>query len=140
MKYEINTEEIQQAAMLHDYGKVLIPKEILYKEGKLTLKERKIMDLHSEFGYQILKEKGISERVLNLIKQHHKKNTTNDNKKLDIEVQILEVADMYSALTEDRAYHKAYSKEEALNIIYKEVEAGIISKKVYDALKKSGYN
>ena len=52
-------------------------------------------------------------------------------------MQILEIADMYSALTENRAYHNAYSREDAIEIIRKEVDAGIISNEVFEALKKS---
>ena len=44
---------------------------------------------------------------------------------------------MYTALTEERAYHKAFTKDEALDVIYKEVESGAISQEVFDALKKS---
>ena len=143
MKHEINLSDIQQAAMLHDYGKVLIPKEILNKKGTLSTEERKIMELHAEFGYELLKQIGVKEEVLNLIKYHHQKPDgsgypkINQDFKHDINAQILEAADMYSALTEERPYHKAYSKEEALQIIYKEVENGIISQEVFDALKKS---
>lgn len=143
-KQEISLKDIQLAAMLHDYGKVLIPKEILEKKGALTSEERKIMQLHAEFGYELLKQQGgINEEVLNLIKYHHQKPggsgypEITKNYEYDINAQILKVADMYSALTESRAYHKPYSKEEALNIIYKEVEAGAISQEVFDALKQS---
>ena len=48
LKQEINLAELQEAAMLHDYGKILIPDSILNKKGKLTPKEKEIMDLHSE--------------------------------------------------------------------------------------------
>ena len=144
MKHEIKLKDIQLAAMLHDYGKVLIPKEILNKKGELTPKERSIIELHSELGYELLKQQGgISEEVLNLIKFHHQKPDGSGYPQKDsmfeynLSSQILEVADMYSALTEERAYHKACTKEEALKIIYKEVENGNISQEVFDALKKS---
>ena len=143
MKSDINLSNLQQAAMLHDYGKVLIPKEILNKKSALTIEEKKIMELHSEFGYELLKQQGVKEEVLNLIKYHHQKPdgsgypAIDKNFEYSISSQILEAADIYSALTEDRAYHKAYSKEEALEIIFKEVENGAISEKVFEALKKS---
>ncbi len=47
LKKEVNLPDLQQAAMLHDYGKVLIPKEILNKEGALTPEEKQIMELQS---------------------------------------------------------------------------------------------
>ena len=143
IKSQVNISNVQQAAMLHDYGKILIPKEILNKKGELTPEEKKIMDMHAELGYELLKEQGIKEEVLNLIKYHHQKPDGSGYPQIDnnfeysIESQILEAADIYSALTEDRTYHKAYSKDEALKIIYKEVESGVISQEVFDALKKS---
>ncbi len=44
---------------------------------------------------------------------------------------------MYSALTEERPYHKASTSEEALKIIYEEVEKGVIGAQIFEALKKS---
>ena len=143
LKAKVNLPNLQEAAMLHDYGKVLIPKEILDKKGTLTSEEKKIMELHTEFGYELLKQQGVKEDVLNLIKYHHQKPdgsgypAINKDFEFNLSVQILEAADMYSALTVDRAYHKASSKDEALEIIYKEVEGGVISQEVFDALKKS---
>ena len=143
MKKEVDISILQQAAMLHDYGKVLIPKEILNKKGALTPEEKKIMELHSELGYELLKQQGVNEEVLNLIKYHHQKPdgsgypVADKNFEYSISSQILEAADMYSALTEERPYHKASTKEEALLIIYKEVEKGVLSNEVFEALKKS---
>ena len=142
LKEEVNLPNLQQAAMLHDYGKVLIPKEILNKKGVLTPEEKQIMELHSEFGYELLKQQGVKEEVLNLIKYHHQKPdgsgypSVGKEYENSISSQILEVADMYSALTEERAYHKASTSEEALKIIYEEVEKGFIDTKIYEALKK----
>jgi len=145
LKSEVYLPDLQQAAMLHDYGKVLIPKEILNKKGALTPNEKKIMELHAEFGYELLKQQGVNENVLNLIKYHHQKPdgsgypAINQDFEYNLSSQILEAADMYSALTEERAYHKACTKNEALEIIYKEVENGSISQDVFDALKKGVY-
>lgn len=143
LKKEVNLPNIQQAAMLHDYGKVLIPKEILDKKGSLTQKEREIIELHSEFGYELLKDRGLNEEVLSLIKYHHQKPDGSGYPAIDkdyinsLSSQILMVADKFSALTENRSYHKACENKEALQIIQKDVENGTISQEVFDALKKS---
>ena len=143
MKAEINLSNLQQAAMLHDYGKVLIPEAILNKKGALNEKEKAIMELHTEFGYELLKQQGVKEEVLELIKYHHQKPDgsgypkIHDGFEYSTALQIIEIADKYSALTEDRPYHKSLTKEEALKIIYEEVEEGVISQEVFNALKKS---
>jgi len=140
---EIDLKSIQEAALLHDVGKVLIPDKILNKNGCLNADEKKIMDLHSELGYALLKQMGVNETVLRLVKYHHQKPDgtgypqVDNDFEFDINAQILEAADKYSALTEDRAYHKECTKEKALEIIYKEVEAGVISQEVFDALERS---
>ena len=120
-KQEVNLSDLQQAAMLHDYGKVLIPKEILNKKGALTPDERKIMELHSELGYELLKTQNLKQSVLDLIKYHHQNpNGTgypraNSDFKYDTELAMLAAADKYSALTENRSYKSAMPRGEALN-------------------------
>jgi HD-GYP domain-containing protein (c-di-GMP phosphodiesterase class II) len=142
IKAEANLPVLQQAAMLHDYGKVLIPQKVLNKPGALTPDERKIMQLHSELGYELLKDQGVNDNVLRLIKYHHQNADGNgypkpdDDFEYDINIQILHVADMYSALTEDRVYRKACTKEEAFEKIQERVNAGFVSQEVLDALKK----
>ena len=57
--------------MLHDLGKVLIPSKILNKPAKLNFKERKIMNIHSTLGYELLKTQHLPTETLSLIKYHH---------------------------------------------------------------------
>ena len=142
IKSQINTTDLQQAAMLHDYGKVLIPEKILNKKGKLTDEEKRIMALHSELGYELLSKQGINENVLNLIKYHHQTPVGNGYPKItndfmpDTALQVLTAADKYSALTEKRSYKDAMKREEALEILSQDVQEGLISKEVFESLKK----
>lgn len=143
LKKEVNLIDLQEAAMLHDYGKVLIPEKILNKTGKLTENEKKIMNLHSELGYELLKKQGVNENVLNLVKYHHQTPTgdgypkINNNFEYTTTSQILSTADKYTALREQRSYKDAMNKDEALNIIEKDVDNGLISKDIFLALKKT---
>lgn len=143
LKKQVNLSDLQEAAMLHDYGKVLIPTQILNKRGRLDAKEHAIMELHSELGYELLKNKGLSDGTLKLIKYHHqnKNGTGYPGIKSDfensIENQILSVADKYTALREKRSYKNPFSKYEALEILAKEVNDGNISQEVYNALVKA---
>ena len=141
-KENINLMDLQQAALLHDYGKVLIPEKILNKKGKLTEEEKKIMELHSELGYELLKQQGVNQNVLNMVKYHHQTPkgdgypAIKDDYTPDLSAQILAVADRYSALREKRSYKDAMTREEALDIIKQDVDSGMVSKDVYDALAK----
>ena len=143
LKDEVKLNALQEAALLHDYGKILIPSEILNKDSKLTYDEREVMELHSELGYELLKNKNLSEETLNLIKYHHQNlNKTgypavNNDFECDLGLQILNAADKYSALREERCYKDAFGKIEALQIIAKDVNNGNISQDVYTALLRS---
>ena len=143
MKKDVNLSDLQEATMLHDYGKVLIPKEILNKNSTLDIEEKQIMDLHSELGYELLKEKGVRPNVLNLVKYHHQTPdgtgypSVDNNFEYTTEMAMLAAADKYSALTENRSYKSAMPKDEALEIIQEDVDKGLIPQEVFDALKKS---
>lgn len=160
LKSEINLKDLQDAAMYHDYGKALIPEKILNKEGKLDSREKEIMSLHSELGYELLKEifvsvktpsaplagevarsavggaNVISQNALDMIKYHHQKPdgsgypAIDNNFAPDISLEILTAADKYCALREPRSYKPAMSRDEALNILQKEVP-----EEIFKALK-----
>ena len=121
---------LEQAAIFHDFGKTLIPKDILNKPGKLTKEEKEIVDLHAELGYELLSSAGFNKRTLNIIKYHHQ-----PQKSGDILCQILSVADIYSALRENRSYKQALSNSEAIAILDQKAQNGEVSSEVVDALK-----
>ena len=141
LKQHVNIKNLKDGAILHDFGKVLIPSEILNKNGALTEDEHKIMDLHSELGYQLLKTTGLNDKVLNLVRFHHHNYETNDkaakNFIPDINLQIINLADKYSALTEKRVYKEAFSPKKALTIIYSDVKDGKVHPFLFQALVKA---
>ncbi|MGM9993763.1 MAG: HD-GYP domain-containing protein [Candidatus Avigastranaerophilus sp.] len=122
---------LEQACIFHDFGKVLIPSEILNKPGFLTLEEKEIMNLHSDLGYELLSQTGLNKRVLELVKNHH--NPPAD----DVLAQILSVADMYSALREVRCYKKPLTNKDAIEILDQKAQNGEVSTEVVEALKAS---
>ncbi len=143
IKNKVDEPSLKEASMLHDLGKVLIPSKILNKPAKLNVKERKIMNIHSTLGYELLKNQGVDEKVLNLIKYHHQNLNHSgyptlppENTVSDFGVQIISIADKYSALREARVYRRRLSRTEALLILYREVREGKIMPAVYNALFK----
>ena len=134
---QINRQAVLQAAIFHDFGKVLIQNKIINKKSALNDKEKQIMNLHSELGYELLKTQKLSPETLELIKYHHQtpENTgypiNNTGFVYGLEAEILAVADKYSALIEKRSYKPALSKKEALEIIKQDYPQGGL---VYDAL------
>lgn len=143
IKKQINMEILKEASMLHDLGKVLIPSKILNKPAKLNNKERKIMNIHSTLGYELLKTQHLSDKTLELIKYHHQNLKHSgypilpkDNTSADLGLQIISIADKYSALREARVYRRKLSRLDSLLILYREVREGKIMPEVYNALLK----
>ena len=136
----VQRKAIIKGAIFHDFGKVLIPGYIINKKGKLTDSERKIVELHSELGYQLLKSANLDEESLHVIRHHHKYNDgsgypANSNEP-NITAQIVTVADIFTALVAKRSYKSTMSPLDALKVIEEKVKAGKIDKKIFNALKK----
>jgi CheY-like chemotaxis protein len=116
---------LSHAAPLHDVGKVAIPDAILLKPGKLTLQERAIVETHAEEGHRLLR--GSSSSILDLAAtialSHHEKWDGSGyprgvvGEAIPIEGRIVAVADVFDALTSDRVYRKAFTVEEAVEIM-----------------------
>ena len=111
-------------ALLHDVGKVKISQLILNKRGKLTEDEMTVMKTHSEEGFQLLrKNRDLSIVPMHVAYQHHEKfNATGYPRGLKGHAiheyaRIVAIADVYDALTSDRAYKKACHPYDAYKIM-----------------------
>lgn len=141
LKSQANAKYIQQGAMLHDIGKVLIPERILNKNARLNPEENEIMHLHSRLSEAILSTQNIDPEVLNIVKYHHQNQQgtgyptmKNASRGFDINTEVVALADKYSALTEKRAYKSPMSSEQALGILKTQVDEGFVNPRVYNAL------
>ncbi len=121
---EAEIEKIGMAGLLHDVGKSKIPNQVLNKAGKLTEEEFGIMKKHSFYGYQILKEKkDIPQDVLFGVLQHHEKINGKgypmgvSAEQISDFAKILSIADIYDALVTERPYKKAFSQQDAIEMI-----------------------
>ncbi len=130
-------EHMCQAALIHDIGKALIPNTILNKPTTLTPKEREIVKLHNDIGYEILKSTNLSPKVLSMVQNHHGYGQIYPKDSL---TQILTIADIYSALKEKRAYKKALTDKEAFEILSQGVNAGDFNIHYVKSLKKAIQN
>jgi putative nucleotidyltransferase with HDIG domain len=110
--------------LLHDMGKLAVPDAILNKPGKLSDEEFTIIRGHPVWGRELLNEiGGFPPLVLELVESHHErldgKGYPNraEAGRLELEVRILTVADVYDALTADRVYREAWPVERALALL-----------------------
>lgn len=117
-------EDITTAALLHDIGKIRIPKNILNKPGKLTGNEFQIIKKHSQYGFEILKNTNQLRHIAEVVLCHHEKingkgyPAGKTGKEIPLIAQILSIIDVYEAITSDRIYRKAMTQKEAFQIIY----------------------
>ena len=118
-------ELIKQAAMLHDLGKIGISEKILLKKGKLTKKEFEEIKKHPQIGADIIRPIQILHDLIPFIFYHHErwdgKGYPSGIKGEDIPLgaRVIAIADVYQALISDRPYHKAFTKNVAIDIIKK---------------------
>lgn len=129
---ELDSDLMEEAAINHDVGKLFIPLSIIQKPGKLSPEEKDIVDRHAYLGYKYLKKNFVDDRVCNIIRYHHDAigATLELDPDLLVYARILSTCDIYDALTSDRPYRKAMSKEDAFHIMEKEknADAEILSK------------
>ena len=114
-------EHIKIASMMHDVGKLLVPREIIEKPGELTPEEMEIMRTHTNYGHAILaNSRGEVISMARLIAcQHHErwdgKGYPNGlkGKEISLYAQIVSVADVYDALTSRRSYKEPWDNAAA---------------------------
>jgi putative nucleotidyltransferase with HDIG domain len=100
--------------LLHDIGKMLVPAELLNKEGKLTEYEERAMREHVVKGYELVKEKSLDQRIKNCILMHHEKRDGSGyplhlkGEQIDEITSIVTIANVYDTLTSKRTYREAY--------------------------------
>jgi putative nucleotidyltransferase with HDIG domain len=114
---------VDQAALLHDIGKIGVPDAVLLKEGPLTAAEWVVMRSHPEEGARIIERLGYLDDVVPGIRYHHERMDGRGypdgllGDKIPLAARIIHVADALDAMTTKRLYREERSFEEALEEI-----------------------
>jgi len=152
-EFELSDEIVQYlyiAGLFHDVGKFLIPNHILEKSGVLNTKEMYQMKKHIFYSELLLKDLKCKTKIpwVDWAIQHHERLDGSGyprkltSKDFSLEAKILQISDVFVALTEERPYRKALSYEKALEILEEEVKIGKLDFEVFRKLKimiKNGY-
>lgn len=132
-KYDLSDDKIaliSMASAIHDVGKISIPEEILNKPGKLTPEEFEIMKTHAQIGAQMLSDLPVDQNNSPLVqvayeicRWHHERYDGRGypdglkGEEIPLAAQVVSLADVYDALTSQRCYKKAFTHEEAMDMI-----------------------
>jgi putative nucleotidyltransferase with HDIG domain len=110
---------IEQAAAVHDLGKIAVPDRILLKPGPLTVEEQMTMWLHTEIGARILSQFHLFRSGAGIVLHHHESFDGSGyphglaGDAIPMGARVVAVADAFDAMTSDRPYRGALSIEEA---------------------------
>lgn len=121
---------LQRGGFLHDIGKVSVPDSILFKRGPLTPEEWRIMKEHTIQGEKICSGMKALEPVLPIVRSHHERWDGSGypdglhGEETPLLARILQIADIFDALTTERPYKASYSPEHAMQVLRSETEAG----------------
>lgn len=137
---ETELELMEVAGYLHDLGKLVIPNSILEKPGKLNADEFAVMRQHTYYTYTILNTIGGLEQVAEWGAYHHEKLDGTgypfhlSAKDIPLGSRILTVADIFTALAEDRPYRKGMQKSEIEAVLLGMTSDGKLDEKVVKVL------
>ena len=130
------------AGDLHDIGKLKTPRAILEKPGKLTESEFNVMKEHAYDSFLILSEVRGLEQIADWAALHHEKLNGSGypfhlkSGQIPLGSRIMAVADVFSAVTEDRPYRKGMDREAAIRVLEANADRGALSRSLVALLTR----
>lgn len=130
-KLGINEDTCQylfDAGLVHDIGKDKLAAYIYEEADPLIVEEMKYVRMHSQLGYEILKERGYPEYVLQTVLHHHENMDGSgypDNlvgEEIPYGARIVRVCDVFAALISERPYRKSFDEETAMELMIEEIK------------------
>ncbi len=138
--------KLKIAGFLHDIGKVSVPTEILDKSGKLAENERIIMDGHPFYTEKIIRGVRGLDEICDWASYHHEFIDGSGyphgfkGSELSVPARIMTVADIFTAITEDRPYRAGIALDDALRIVGDFANQGKIDTDVMRTLHENAYD
>jgi len=131
---------MELAGYFHDIGKLGVPNAILEKPGKLTKDEFAVMKKHTYFTYTVLTSIGGLDQIAEWAAFHHEKLDGTgypfhvSGERLNTGARIMAVADIFTALAEDRPYRPGMQREDVVRIIDRMANENAIDRRIVDLL------
>jgi len=111
---------VRRGALLHDVGKLGIPKSILHKKGRLSETEMAIVRMHPQNAYDMLRRVDFPQQALEIPYCHHEKWDGSGyprhlkGEQIPLSARLFAVVDVYDALTTNRSYRAAMPREDVV--------------------------
>ena len=138
---ELTCRELRVAGLLHDFGKMGVPENVLNKRGALTDEETCFMKRHAYLTYQLLRNIPGFERIAKWASFHHERLDGEGYPfrlgaaEIPLEARIVAVCDVYAALSENRPYRAGLPREEVQYILNKMAREGALDPDVVNVAK-----
>lgn len=137
---ELDVKSMMIAGNFHDIGKLVIPNSVLEKPGKLTVDEFAIIRCHTYYTFSTLDSIGGLQRIAEWAAYHHEKLDGSGypfhltSKEIGTGSRIMAVADIFTAISEDRPYRKGMDKDEIYKVIKSQAEKNLLDKRIVELL------
>ncbi len=137
---EVDVKSMRIAGNFHDIGKLIIPSNILEKPGKLTNSEYAIIRCHTYHTFKTLDSIGGLQRIAEWAAYHHEKLDGSGypfhlvNEDICTGSRIMTVADIFTAISEDRPYRKGMDKDSIYKVIKTQADQKSLDKRIVEVL------
>ena len=131
------------AGHLHDLGKLAVPAEILEKPSALSEEEFSVIRGHTFYTRQVLESMGDLDVITDWAASHHERLNGSgypghdEHEDLSLGARIVSVADVFTALTEDRPYRKGMEKEQVLEVLQEMADTAALDATVVSHLRQN---
>jgi HD-GYP domain-containing protein (c-di-GMP phosphodiesterase class II) len=137
---DFEVDLLQIAGNMHDIGKMIIPNRILEKPGRLTAEEFAVIKSHTYYTYYLIKSIGGLHQIAQWAAYHHEKLDGSGYPfhcragEIDNGARMVMVADIFTALAEDRPYRKGMEQNEIYRILAQQARQNLIDSQMVDLL------
>jgi len=137
---ELEINLMKLAGNFHDIGKLIIPNSILEKPDKLTKEEFAVIRCHTYYSYYVIHTIGGLKQIAGWAAYHHEKLDGNGYpfhcraEDIDTGARIMAVADIFTAISEDRPYRLRMNKEEVIRIISSQSSEKLLDSRIVELL------